>query len=210
MTDLTREGSITEADIEAAVRLALQRGFPVLHGDALEVECVRESIVAELADLGVPDSEEKIPKDTIAEYFVGNEKFGMDEEDIPGFFKVLWEQFEALRKTEDDELLDDGVCQLCERPMALTRHHLIPRTTWDWYAKRHGGTKELMAKVTLICRPCHSAVHSFHDEKTLAVEYNTVEKLLALEEIQKFIKWVRSQPIRTKQDSLNKNIRYRK
>eukprot|EP00548_Thalassiothrix_antarctica_P011923 CAMPEP_0194162536 /NCGR_PEP_ID=MMETSP0152-20130528/79549_1 /TAXON_ID=1049557 /ORGANISM="Thalassiothrix antarctica, Strain L6-D1" /LENGTH=209 /DNA_ID=CAMNT_0038872441 /DNA_START=36 /DNA_END=669 /DNA_ORIENTATION=+ len=31
---------------------------------------------------------------------------------------------------DDDEMIGEGECELCEREIKLTRHHLIPRSTW--------------------------------------------------------------------------------
>uniref|UniRef100_A0A7S1ZQN5 Uncharacterized protein n=1 Tax=Trieres chinensis TaxID=1514140 RepID=A0A7S1ZQN5_TRICV len=30
----------------------------------------------------------------------------------------------------DGDLIGEGECELCERPVKLTRHHLIPKSTW--------------------------------------------------------------------------------
>lgn len=47
--------------------------------------------------------------------------------------------------------------------------------------------------------PCHEApAGSFHDNKTLAVKYNTLDALLELEEIRKFIKWISKRAVRTR------------
>ena len=35
-----------------------------------------------------------------------------------------------------EECIDDGECNLCEREIKLTRHHLIPKTTWPRMKKR--------------------------------------------------------------------------
>ena len=36
----------------------------------------------------------------------------------------------------DGDYVGDGECQLCEREVKLTRHHLIPKTTWPRIKKR--------------------------------------------------------------------------
>ncbi|KAJ3293558.1 hypothetical protein HK104_004373 [Borealophlyctis nickersoniae] len=80
-----------------------------------------------------------------------------------------------------------GVCELCERPMPLTFHHLIPRATHKKLLKRGLFTKqEMCTRGVMLCRPCHSAVHRQFDHLTLALEYNSIEKLLEHEGI---IKW---------------------
>ncbi len=37
---------------------------------------------------------------------------------------------------DDGDFVGDGECQLCEREVKLTRHHLIPKTTWPRIKKR--------------------------------------------------------------------------
>jgi len=32
--------------------------------------------------------------------------------------------------SEEEEWLEEGECELCERYIQLTKHHLIPRSTW--------------------------------------------------------------------------------
>lgn len=87
------------------------------------------------------------------------------------------------------------ICELCERDVfETTFHHLIPvtlhtnkwiRTHYEFdYLKTHGID---------LCHHCHHAVHDFFDEKTLGREYNTLELLLANEQIQKHIKWAKKQ-----------------
>lgn len=87
---------------------------------------------------------------------------------------------------EDDHLDSARLCEMCERPMNLTAHHLIPRTMHAQYRKK-GYTKEFLNTCVLICRQCHSKIHSVEDERTLARDYSTLEKIMAHPEI---IRWV--------------------
>ncbi len=138
----------------------------------------------------------------------------------------------------DSEYLDDGECELCDRFIKLTRHHLIPKQTWPRMqtkllqaaeANERGdrdkarlilgyGLEDLLrdedgqhsrARFTLssdkavvrailhdtcdICRQCHSTVHRTHTNMELALNYNSVEKLLEDEQISKFCKWASKQ-----------------
>lgn len=70
-------------------------------------------------------------------------------------------------------------CPLCNRPFGRTKgsHHLIPKS-------RKG--KETVAIHVL----CHRQIHALFTEKELERSYNTIEKLRAHPEIQKFITWV--------------------
>lgn len=45
-----------------------------------------------------------------------------------------------------------------------------------------------------LCRQCHGAIHDFvPDEKELGRHFNTIDKLLANDEIAKFVSWVKKQ-----------------
>lgn len=73
-------------------------------------------------------------------------------------------------------------CPLCQRELiektsSVDKHHLVPKSL---------GGKEMV----LIHRICHQKIHSLFTERELKNTYNTIEKLLSHEEIQKFIKWV--------------------
>ena len=37
---------------------------------------------------------------------------------------------------DDGEYIGEGECELCEREIKLTRHHLIPKTTWSKFKKK--------------------------------------------------------------------------
>lgn len=80
-----------------------------------------------------------------------------------------------------------GVCATCHRHTALTKHHLIPK-------KRHKKIRQTpsptLDEVIYICRTCHDGIHDFYDERTLAKEYNTLEKLCADDTLQKHFIWV--------------------
>ena len=85
-------------------------------------------------------------------------------------------------------------CELCEKDVELTRHHLIPATchTNQWFKKNF--TREQMAKVLLICRTCHSGIHDvIPSEKELGRQYNSKELLLSHEGIRKMIAWSKKQ-----------------
>ena len=75
------------------------------------------------------------------------------------------------------------ICQLCKRDVqVITKHHLIP--------KQRGGKKSGFIEV---CLSCKDMVHRLFTNKELEREYNTLEKLLSSEKVQRYIKWVRKQ-----------------
>jgi hypothetical protein len=83
---------------------------------------------------------------------------------------------------EDSSNLE--ICPLCERPIGDekngNKHHLRP--------KSKGGKSDV---IVVLHRVCHDKIHSVFTNKQLADHYNTIEKLLTNEDIQKFVKWVK-------------------
>lgn len=78
-------------------------------------------------------------------------------------------------------------CKLCEREMKkLTVHHLIPRQNTKRKKAKPGSTIN-------ICSACHRQIHAFFDNKYLAEELNTIEKLKNQPQMQKFLLWLRKQ-----------------
>lgn len=118
---------------------------------------------------------------------------------------------EQARTYEDGETIGPGECELCERDgMLLTAHHLIPRETHKRFLKRGTYTEEELSRVTMICRPCHSAIHSAHSNDVLAKDLNTVEKLLQDDAIYKFARWASKQRITARADALNPKLKSRR
>ncbi|WP_435979372.1 HNH endonuclease [Psychrobacter sp. DM4] len=87
-------------------------------------------------------------------------------------------------------------CQLCSRDeLVLTRHHLIPRSRHNKSrTQRYFSREEMKTDIAMLCRPCHSQIHSIFDNHELANYYHTIERLQAHSEVQKFIKWVKKRP----------------
>jgi hypothetical protein len=104
------------------------------------------------------------------------------------------------KSADDDgeEHVDLGLCEMCERELPLTRHHLIPKETHDRYVKQGFQRSFLLHHVIEICRPCHSSVHTFADGMTLAHDYNTLAKLMANEQVLSFVEYHAKQKVRIK------------
>ena len=119
----------------------------------------------------------------------------------------------------DDD--DEGICELCEREMPLTFHHLFPKTTHERIAAHglpadadatlggalpegiKGLTKDFMQSYgSQLCRPCHSSVHRAEDNRTLAEKYHTVALLQGHEKIASFVDWARRQRPQKKSDAV--------
>lgn len=99
----------------------------------------------------------------------------------------------------EDEPVQDGGCELCERQMALTRHHLIPRKVHKQGAWARM-SKEQLNTCALICRPCHSAIHAFEDERSLALHFNTIPLLLADVRVQKWRAYISKRKVNRAKD----------
>ncbi|KAF4588059.1 hypothetical protein EYR38_010020 [Pleurotus pulmonarius] len=84
-------------------------------------------------------------------------------------------------------------CEICERQVPLTYHHLIPRSTHAKVLKRKWHPQSMLNSVAWICRPCHNVVHSVARGEDLAQNYYTVELLLAREDIQKWRRYAAKQ-----------------
>jgi len=77
------------------------------------------------------------------------------------------------------------ICPICARDLGEIRieeHHLIPKT--------FGGKEKVR-----IHKMCHQKLHATFSEREMEKHYHTVERLIEHEEMQKFIKWVRKQPL---------------
>jgi hypothetical protein len=128
---------------------------------------------------------------------------------------------------DEDVYLREGECELCDRYIKLTKHHLVPKETWSRVqtklmhaaeAKQNGdiekaliilgagladkleslstnkeSIKDILHSTCDICRQCHNTVHRVHTNLDLALNYNTVEKLLDDDMISKFCRWASKQ-----------------
>jgi hypothetical protein len=87
------------------------------------------------------------------------------------------EQLQQMLEAQQAEAELFGGCAMCKRDMPLTKHHLIPREHQKDF-KRKGASLEQLNDRLLICRPCHSAIHRTLDNRALATEFNTLDKLM--------------------------------
>jgi len=93
-----------------------------------------------------------------------------------------------------------GECPLCRRMTALTFHHLIPKKMHrrSFFQKTY--KREQLAIGIYICRQCHNGIHLLFDEMTLGKHFNTLEKLMLDEPLQKHFRWVARQRLATNLD----------
>jgi len=89
------------------------------------------------------------------------------------------------RMMEDDD--NHGLEHL--RPALCSMLAMMTAQQQQKIGSRAVARRVLQDQTTQICRPCHSAVHRTHDNRTLAWHYNTVDKLVACPSIAKFAQW---------------------
>ena len=133
-----------------------------------------EAVAEDLATHGPPTSVQS-SIDRFEDVLANSER--IDADDAQDFCSKLFEAMQNEERDEGEECLQPGACEICERCLPLTRHHLIPRTLHGRLRKR-GYEREQLCQTVNICSLCHRAVHRFYSEKQLAMEYNTLEKLL--------------------------------
>jgi len=109
-----------------------------------------------------------------------------------------------LEDVVDDEDVGDlkeGDCEMCERAMLLTFHHLIPKDKHPTYMGKRlprgiegEPTRHFLNRYGLmICRQCHSTVHRIASNEVLALEYNTLAKIMAHPTVQRWVEYIRRQ-----------------
>ena len=76
------------------------------------------------------------------------------------------------------------ICQVCNREVTLTeKHHLYP-------IKTRRKTEETIE----VCLQCGDQIHLLFTNTELQNEYNTLEKLVTSERMQKYIAWIKNKP----------------
>jgi len=119
-----------------------------------------------------------------------------EEKDEIDFSKIT----ENEEGDDEGSYVEEGCCLMCERKMLLTFHHVVPKEVHEWYKKHHGMTKNQLNQGIMICRPCHSALHSFEDNKTLAEKYSTINAIMDHPKVQKWLPYIRKRRPIAKKD----------
>ena len=88
-----------------------------------------------------------------------------------------------------------NLCELCRRVTkgGTTEHHLIPRKCHSnkWFKKNF--TREEMRATISLCADCHHALHRLiPEEKRMGRYYNSRERLLANEDVARYVEWVKN------------------
>ena len=172
----------------------MRRDIPEV--DSLDLESIPTAFVDTLVSCGIAD----------------------DTDDAIAFMrKVLAEYIDEVTaappvwsKTRTSE------CEICEREVPVTYHHLIPREVHAKALKKKWHPESMLNSVAWLCRcaslivcllyppspvvyvpwytrPCHSTVHRVTSNEELAQEYYTVDRLLEREDVQKWRKYISKQ-----------------
>jgi len=86
-----------------------------------------------------------------------------------------------------------GTCALCERTIALTFHHLIPRKLHKRKRFAKSYTRDELNAGIMICQRCHKGLHKLYSETELGGQLNTVESLRSDPAIARHVTWVAKQ-----------------
>ena len=93
----------------------------------------------------------------------------------------------------------DNNCELCNRNVELTFHHLIPKKNHKiGYIKKKYSHLDLNRYGINVCKDCHKMIHKLFSHKTLALEYYTKKRLLGHPKLNRFILWVKNQTKKVK------------
>jgi hypothetical protein len=160
--------------------------------DAMTQDCLRESLLADLSD--APTSDLDLLTSRVADVAAS---LGLDDEQAPAaalasHLSRLLDLWRIEQDAAAGEALPPGCCELCERRMPLTQHHLVPRSQHAAHRAR-GVTQAHLARTLACCRQCHNAVHEAADEATLAASYASRDALLAHPALARFVAWAAKQ-----------------
>ncbi|KAJ6518155.1 hypothetical protein C8R47DRAFT_1172707 [Mycena vitilis] len=84
-------------------------------------------------------------------------------------------------------------CEICEREIPLTYHHLIPRAVHAKATKKKWHPPSMLNSVAWLCRPCHTVVHQVATNEELGQTYYSVDLLLQRDDIRRWGKYASKQ-----------------
>ena len=188
---------------EETIQLAEEED--AISDSAIFARFIVEMIPAEMLDdlkalAGVGDNDKSNSSPTIDT--AGNKNFLISSAVDASTFRFLedvWsERFEERTLDSDLENVEHETnsydCELCDRIIQTTRHHVYPKETHDWLRKKNESVYNVseLRKTVALCRMCHSAIHRFYTNRELATEYHSLELLLESDQVCKFAKWASS------------------
>lgn len=91
-----------------------------------------------------------------------------------------------------------ATCKLCDLECnddEMNFHHLIPKTFHNNKRISKLYEREFLNKNgVMLCIACHNKLHSCIEEKDMDFEFNTIEKIKTITDIQKWISWKQKHP----------------
>ena len=133
----------------------------------------------------------------LADVMGGGGQEGEGSDGANWLLQEMWEEQYAAKDVQDgsDDDIAPSDCQVCERHVRLTRHHLFPREMHKFCLKRGVATADQLERSVLhCCRLCHNAIHRFFTNEDLALRYNTLALLLSDDKFFRFARWNAGQP----------------
>lgn len=165
------------------------------------VEMIPEDMLDELKALAGVGDNDRSTNDSTPDSINGNNSLtnGAVDASTFRFLEDVWsERFEEGTLESDIENFEHETnsydCELCDRIIQTTRHHVYPKETHDWLRKKNESVYNVseLRKTIALCRMCHSAIHRFYTNRELAIEYHSLELLLESDQVCKFAKWASS------------------
>lgn len=88
----------------------------------------------------------------------------------------------------------DGRCALCEQPVPLSFHHLVPRRVHaQRWARARDDAHMLNVLGIWICRPCHDFLHAQFSERELGERLDSLDRLREEPRIARHLAWASRQ-----------------
>lgn len=187
-----------DAAIRGVIADLISKGVLVVVAPQLEVGAMVLALLDEDEDWHEAVVEEAIGSGVFRVVFL---EYGKSQDTPAGNIR----RHDSIVEDEGTEdMVQDGDCELCQRHLLLTFHHLIPKDTHPTYLKRPGQLASigiegepsrgfLNTYGTMVCRQCHSHIHSLASNDALAREYNTLQKILDHPKIQRWVEWASKQ-----------------
>jgi hypothetical protein len=204
------EGEPRSADVVHALRRA---GALIARAPPLPAPCEGDPVLAVLKEDGEWHA-------AVVAEAAASEGDGEGEDGRGGSLVVRFLQWGHLQRCErksvvllatviddDTDDTDDagqgrntGECELCERALPLTFHHLVPKQTHSKYLGRQRlpeglppdatPTKDFLSRYgCMLCAPCHAVVHRFAPNSTLAASYNSLDALRVAPAVRRWVEY---------------------
>lgn len=173
------------------------------------LDYVTETVAGYVEDASVLDKHEALA-------LFQDSGLSLDEDDLEELANTIEIITKRAAGEDDDEnesddecAVDDGTCEMCERFVNRSFHHLVPKETHNRYLSKGKlpANLEGIGELTrywlnthgiMICRGCHGTIHRTERNEVLAEHYNTLDRVLEHPKIYAFAKYNSTQPCRNR------------